>query len=359
VNAAVIAPVPWFPFKSNVFGARSVFARVPREESTAEGATYHPRYFHVPKVGDSFSPLSFAGAVLREVNRCRLTVDAIDAHFLFPDGVAAVMVARRLGCPVALTARGSDVNVFPDEMVARRWIEWGVKRADSLIAVSSDLGARLSVLAGGRDVSVLHNGVDTCLFKPTPNREALRRELAFSGFTLLSVASLIELKGHHIVIDALRTLSDTTLVIIGHGPLEAELIEQARALGVEQRVRIVGPMAQDRLKDYYAAADATVLASSHEGLPNVVLESLACGTPVIATPTGGAREVLDGTDGGILCERTADAVVAAVRSLRYQPRSRDDVRRVTARFDWGRSTEEVHGVFEHLIQQRHAGKVAA
>jgi teichuronic acid biosynthesis glycosyltransferase TuaC len=349
IESAVIAPVPWFPFGHPAFGVRSEFARVPMNETTTEGAVYHPRYFQIPKFGSVVAPWSFANAVLREIDRNRLAVDIIDAHFLFPDGVAAVMTARRLKCPVILTARGSDVNVIPREAVPRRWIKWALRRADGLSAVSADLAQQMRELAGGREVATIRNGVDTKCFQPAEDRESLRASLQMTGFTILSVGNLIDLKGHDIVIDAVGSVADASLIIIGSGPLRERLAAEIRRRGLADRVRLVPSMPQTRLSEYYAAADVLVLASKHEGLPNVVLEALASGTPVIATPTGGAREVLEGRAGGILCERTASSIADAVSACRSDYPNRNDVRAAVERFDWSRTSCDVMSLLQKAL----------
>src|SRR6185503_5299478 len=116
--------------------------------------------------------------------------------------------------------------------------------------------------------------VDLRRFAPVPQSEA-RARLKVSGRVALSVGHLIERKGHHFAIEALRELPDWQLLIVGSGEMEAQLRQLAARLGVQERVRFEGPVAQDSLCDYYSAADALILASSREGMANVLLEALA------------------------------------------------------------------------------------
>src|SRR5690625_2188722 len=147
----------------------------------------------------------------------------------------------------------------------------------------------LNVPAGR--VTTLRNGVDLHRVRPL-DRTSLRKKLGFEGALLLSVGHLTALKGHDLVIQALQSLPGVTLVVIGDGPLKTSLLRLDERIGVAGRVRFCGGMSQDSLVGYYNAADILVLASSREGMPNVVLESLACGTPVVATDVGGIPEVV-------------------------------------------------------------------
>ena len=350
VSLSVVAPVPWFPSKATIFGDYAAMARVPYVETDDGEAVFHPRFFQLPKVGAAFAPKTFAAAVLREIRRRAIVCDVVDAHFLFPDGVAAVLVAETIERPLLMTARGSDVNIIAKEAVAGRWIRWALRRADSVAAVSSDLAQQLRCLSGGRDVETIANGVDRQLFSPSADRAALRRRLGFSTFTALSVGNLIELKGHALVIDAVASVPDCHLVIVGSGPLQDELESKIRAQNLGARVRLVGSLPQDRLADFYRAADVLVLASRFEGLPNVILESLASGTRVVATATPGAREVIGNDAAGVLCERTANAIASALRRVKATDGGdAGTIRASVDRFDWRTCADRHHGALSRIL----------
>ncbi len=133
--------------------------------------------------------------------------------------------------------------------------------------------------------------LNTCVFRNW-RRDAIRRRLDIRGTTLLTVGHLVAAKGHHLALAALNALPDANLIIAGDGPMHTQLRRQAQRAGVADRVRFSGGVSQHELVDYYNAADALILASEREGMPNVILEALACGTPVIATRTGGIVESL-------------------------------------------------------------------
>jgi len=179
--------------------------------------------------------------------------------------------------------------------------------------------------------------VDLARFAVRDRRDARRRlDLPEAGVLLLAVGNLLELKGHHLMIEALAGIDGATLLILGEGPRRQALAALASRLGLETRVRLPGIVAQDVLVDYYAAADVTLLASSREGMPNVVLESLACGTPVVATAVGGVPDVVDAPAAGrLVAERTAGALRAAIDECLAAPAERAATRRHAERFAWG------------------------
>ena len=347
----VVAPVPWFPLQGQLFGQYGSYGAVPAQEILDDVPIWHPRYAVVPKLSWHVSPWLMYRAtrgLLRQLHKQR-AIDVIDAHFFYPDGVAAVMLGRELGVPVCITARGSDLTLMPDFALPRRWILWAAAQADGLVTVCAALRDRLVELGTPAErVTVLRNGVDLERFQPTP-AEPVRQRLGLHGRVLLSVGNLIELKGHHLVIEALQTLSDCALMIIGAGPQRAALERLATRLGVAERVRFLGLIAQADLRDYYAAADALVLASSREGWANVLLEAMACGTPAVATRVWGTPEVVAAPAAGILIDaRSAQGIAAGVRRLFDQPPSRAATRAYAEGFSWADTSRGQFELFSRL-----------
>ena len=156
---------------------------------------------------------------------------------------------------------------------------------------------------------------------------------------LLAVGNLVPEKDHALALAALAEVPDATLLVVGDGPLRDALEQDARARGIGARVRFTGGVPQPALIEYYNAADALVLTSRREGMPNVVLESLACGTPVVATRVGGVPEVIvDPAAGRLAAEATAGAVAAALRALFASLPARTATRRYAERFGWEATT---------------------
>jgi teichuronic acid biosynthesis glycosyltransferase TuaC len=355
VDSTIMAPVPWFPWTSSQFGSYGVVARVPAEEMFEGNRVIHPRYPLIPKVGMTVAPALLAAASYLAVRREFGNLDAfdlIDAHYIYPDGVAAALLGRWFDKPVIITGRGSDVNLIPQYRLARRQILWAARTANELVTVSDALGRRLVELGAQREkISVLRNGVDLKKFRPL-DRDSVRKELHLTRKTLLSVGNLVELKGHHLAIESLAELRETELVIIGSGPLEDHLRRVAHARRVGDRVRFVGTMNQEELVRYYNGADCLVLCSSREGMANVLLESLACGTPVVATPVGGNAEVIrDEVAGVLMQERSTEALVNAVRRLFAGDLERERTRDYAKMLDWSETTNGTLQLFEKYRQR--------
>lgn len=359
--ATVVAPVPWFPFTAARFGDWARHAQAPRDEVRHGLSVLHPRYPVIPRVGMSAAPWLLYRWLLPVLRRMQAQTpfDAIDAHYLYPDGVAATWLGRQLGVPVVITARGTDVTLIPRYAVPRRLIQGAIRDAAALITVSAALKDALVALGAPPDkVTVLRNGVDTALFRPPHDRPAVRHALGLSGPTLISVGLLIERKRHHLTIEAMRQLPAFSLLIAGEGPEHARLAEMILRLGLSDRVRLLGPRPHAALPDLYGAADAMVLASSREGWANVLLESMACGTPVVASNIPGNPEVVRDPAAGLVIEQnTPDGIAAGVRQLFANLPDRAATRAYAEPFSWDETTAGQLAIF-HRVAVRRAVTVA-
>jgi teichuronic acid biosynthesis glycosyltransferase TuaC len=346
--------VPWFPSRSARFGDRALHARAPAVETRHGIEIRHPRYPVIPKIGMSLAPWLLYRAMLPQLIRLRAEgyhFDAIDAHYLYPDGVAATWIGRHFGLPVVITGRGTDVTLIPHYRLPRRLIQAAMRDASALITVSAALKERLIALgAPAEKVTVLRNGVETGLFRPPQDRAAARSALGWREKTLISVGGLIERKGHHRTIEAMRQLPDFDLVIVGEGPERARLSALITRFGLSQRVKLLGPRPHTELPALYGAADASVLASSREGWANVLLESMACGTPVIAANIAGNAEVVRTPAAGAIHEpNTPDGIAACVRRLFATAPDRAATRSYAEAFSWDATTAGQLAVFRRII----------
>ena len=359
VQAQVVAPVPWFPSKSPRFGEYAQFAATPRFEHRNGLDVHHPRYLLLPKVGMNLAPYTMALGALPTVRRLQregFDFDLIDAHYYYPDGVAAGLLAKWLGKPFFVTARGTDLNLIPEYPFPRKLILKTASAASGSIGVCKALIDSLEQL--GADPVKLHtlrNGVDLERFTPEP-RELARQRLGLQtqGPYLLSVGHLIERKGHHIAIEALVALPGVTLLIAGSGPEERALKSLASRLGVSDRVHWAGVVPQAELRWWYSAADVLTLCSSREGWANVLLEAMACGTPVIATDIWGTSEVVSTEAAGRLMERRdARALADAWQDLMSSMPARPTTRQYAEGFSWDATTQGQRQLFEDVIHAGH------
>ena len=356
VAAWVMAPCPWFPFTSPRFGEYGALARVPRRETRHGIEIEHPRYLLPPKIGMGTAPLALFTAMLPRLRGALAAgreFALIDALYFYPDGVAAVMLGRALDRPVVVTARGSDLNLIANYAVPRRWLRWAIAHADGLVAVSSGLRQRLAALgAPPEKTRILRNGVDLALFHPG-DRRAARHALGFTRPTLLAVGNLVALKRHALMVEAVALLPQTDLVVIGEGPERAAIEALVRARGLGARVRLLGRLPQERLPQFYAAADALLLASTHEGWPNVLLESMACGTPVVVTALPGITDIVGAPEAGrIVADATAAPFAAAIAELLAAPPPRGATRAYAEQFDWRSTTEGQIALFSEICERR-------
>lgn len=355
VQAKVVAPVPWFPLSAPRFGEYAQFAATPRFEHRHGLDVDHPRYVLLPKVGMNMAPYTMALAALptlRRLQREGFDFDLIDAHYYYPDGVAAGLLAKWLGKPLVVTARGTDLNLIPRYPFPRKLILQTAAQASASIGVCKALMDSLAQL--GADPAKLHtlrNGVDLDQFTPEP-REAARTRLGLNpqGQYVLSVGHLVERKGHHIAIEALAQLPAVNLLIAGAGPEAAALKALATRLGVANRVHWAGVVPQTELKWWYSAADALALCSSREGWANVLLEAMACGTPVMATNIWGTPDVVSTPAAGLLMEhRDAPSLAWAWRQLHADLPCRAATRRHAETFSWDATTQGQLDLFRSLF----------
>jgi glycosyltransferase involved in cell wall biosynthesis len=357
VAARVLAPVPYFPFSAERFGSYASFARAPRHEERFGIEIDHPRYLTLPKVGMSMAPfLLYASArgALERLLRAGHRFDLIDAHYFYPDGVAAVMLGRAFGLPVVVTARGSDINVLPTYALPRRLIRRAARQADGVIAVSSALAGKLAGLGVEQSrITVLRNGVDPKVFRQVtpfePGEGPPPRPLA------ISVGNLVPLKGHDLVISALTDLPGLTLWIVGGGPERGRLEALARDLNVAGRVRFLGVVPHERMPEVYSAADVLVLASEREGWPNVLLEAMACGTRVVTTKVSDVSDLVNTpAAGNRVAERSAGRLAQAIREILAVPLPREATRLHAQGFTWEATTRGQIELFKEILRRRGA-----
>ncbi len=343
-SATVLAPAAWFPGR----GTRTV-----AEEQRHGLRVLHPQWLSLPAIGMRVAPWLLYRTAARSLARLvaeGARFDAIDAHYFFPDGVAAIRLGRRFGLPVVITARGSDVTQFPDYPAARRMILTAARDAAWVITVSAGLRDALVALgADGSRISVLRNGVDLAMFQPQDLARA-RQALGIAQPCLVSVGALIPRKGHALTIGALVHLPAWRLLIAGEGPERARLEALAARLGVADRVQLLGSVPHAALAELYSAADLSVLSSSREGWANVLLESMACGTAVVASPIPGNPEVVATPPAGFIAQaRSAQAIADCVRAWEARPIDRAATRAYAEGFGWEETSAGQLAVFARVI----------
>lgn len=353
----VCSPVPWFPLLAG--GRRS-------DGSKAElwqGLTvYRPRFFYVPRFLKNMDARFYALGLQRwlaELSR-PWRPDLLDAHFVWPDGVGVALLAKGMGIPYAITLRGKIYECLKEPEQTSQCAK-ALQGAAAVISVSSRMAVEAQRLGVAPErLHVIPNGVDKEQFRPRDRRECREQlGLPVKGKLLVTVAHLGHRKGHHEVIRALAGLAeDVRLVIVG-GPAQGGTAEHlqtvAREAGVAERLILTGPQPYDRVTLYFAAADASVLASYREGCPNAVLESLACGTPVIATDVGAVPDILPVPHAGrIVPPQQVESLRTAIAEVLDRQWDPQDVVRQGGVRSWDEVAEDVHRVFKGIVGAQHA-----
>lgn len=353
VTSKVVAPVPWFPSQNKLFGRYAGYAQVCAQECRHHIDIQHPRYLLVPKIGTTIAPYlmyrSMRGTVKR-ILAAGYDFDILDAHYFYPDGVAAALLAQEFSKPLVITARGTDLNLIPNLKGPRQQIQWAANQAREIITVCQALAEPLIDMGiPAAKIHSIRNGVDLEAFKPM-DRKIAKKKFGVSGPVAVSVGGLIERKGNHITIDALKDLPDLTLLLAGDGPERSALARLAKKNGVENRVHFLGPIPHGELSQLYSAGDLLILASSREGWANVLLEAMACGTPVVATDIWGTGEVVQSPEAGVLAvERSAPAIATAVGKLLTHYPKRNATRTYAEKFSWDETTAAQLKLFQSII----------
>jgi teichuronic acid biosynthesis glycosyltransferase TuaC len=308
----VVAPVRWY----------HMFRRGGRlPEWPPILSVRHPRFWYTPRMLMGFHGIFLFLSTVGEIGRLRrrFDFDLIDAHFAYPDGFAAVLLGRWFRRPVCITLRGTIIPLSRRPL--GRWLcNFAIRRAQRVIAVAENLAARAQQGGVPEDrLQMIPNGIDSERFRIV-DRTAARRQLGLpeDGRLLVTIGHISPRKGFHRVIrslpQVLASCPDLRFAIVGGRAAEednsAQLRSLARDLGLAARVLFAGAQPPDRVALWLGAADVFVLASDFEGCPNVVLEAMACGRPVVATKVGDIERMVPAF-AGVLCDDAEDDAALA------------------------------------------------
>jgi len=274
----------------------------PRDEGFVRdvGPTEFPCYYYPPGILQS----TYGAWMWHSVKRSLLKTcnsfrpDAVISYWAHPDGAVAARLGRRLGVPVGTIVGGSDVMLLPHNKRRRKAVTNALRAADVVFTVSKDLKDRTIALGidSGR-VQVVYQGVDEAFCPGDRATARLQVGLPSDRDIVLWVGKMVPVKGLEILLEAFREVKfsrpNALLVLVGHGPLRSAVERQIADLELGDGVILAGAQHQESLPNWYRAANLTVISSHSEGIPNVLRESLACGTPYVATRVGGIAELSD------------------------------------------------------------------
>ena len=322
VNLSVIAPVPFFPFINFTKKYRKI-SQVPAIEEDNHIKVVHPRYFFVPKFFKSADAFLYRASLDKFFVKFlkKNNVDILHFHWGFPDALAGIRWAKRFSIKTVLTVHGNESICFFENSFRKKMMVSRLKNIDHIIAVSNDLKNKILKYYDFPEdrITVITNGVDPKKFY-SEDRTNARKEcgLDLSCRYILTVARLSEEKGIKDLLNAFSNLKKEKikLIIAGDGPLKNQLIEFSKALKINDKVNFLGAVLNEDLRNWYNAADIFCLPSLWEGLPCTIAESLACGTPVVATKVGGIPDRINKGNGILVPPSSPDMLsVALVEAL--------------------------------------------
>jgi teichuronic acid biosynthesis glycosyltransferase TuaC len=310
----VVCPIPFVPPFSRRPDLQALRS-IPSRERIDDIDVEHPRFVILPKM-DWFSGIGYFFGILGALRRWRKRGResgslVVHAHCAYPDAVGVALAARLLGIPYFVTAHGSDINVYSERPALRAQIAWALRHATGVIAVSKPIEDKIRRMTGlppSRLSRIPCAGFDPAIFFPAhAGTRRTDNSLPADARLVVFVGLLVPIKGIEFLIAAWTELhrrnqlrNADRLIIIGDGPCRSDLDRQARNGGIADRVRFVGRVAQAEVARWIAKATILCLPSRNEGTPNVVVEALASGIPVVASKVGGIPDLIREGENGML-----------------------------------------------------------
>lgn len=361
-DVKVIAPMPSIGCLRGFerFKRHKTDPDVPRFEILEAISVYHPKYMALPGLGllHQWAYESAITSLIQEINS-DWPVSVVNCHWLFPDGVAIQRICKKMGIPVMLTALGTDLNRYCDFKIRKRYIQRAICSASKVSVLSQQMFDKcISMGVSRKNLAVIPNGIDIVkfnIFHPSLSRERLNVDPDVK--MVLFVGSLVPVKNVENLIIAFSmlvediTTPDAILYVIGGGFLEKALKALTAKLRLQSYVIFIGPVLHDDLPYWMNAADCLCLPSLSEGHPNVMMESLACGTPVVGSRVGSIPDFIgEKLDNGYLLESTSAKDIASnlnkVLSYKY---SRHKVRETVNNYSWGKSALQYFSELKSLL----------
>jgi len=311
-------------------------------------------YFAIPWISRSLNGNTIYRGLRRAVPA--RAPDLILGFYVYPEAYAAVRLGKALGVPVVIGSRGSDLRRIEANPFIQKMTRSAVRQANAVLCVSSDLADIAKRLGAAPDkVHTIRNGVDGGVFVPQAQEQA-RRELNLhvSGRLVLFVGWLSALKGVPQLVDAmalLKSRGDWQLALVGEGSIEGDLRRQAADLGIAERVRFLGPMKAQQIATWMNASDFLCLPSESEGCPNVVVEALSCGTPVVANSVGGIPELVNENSAVLMSTNTPEAIAESLQKAGGISWDRAQIARDNLR-TWKHVARETYQICEQTVRYR-------
>lgn len=338
----VVCPIAYTPIL-NKFAKKFNFKGMFIKEKIDDLDVYYYKYFHIPLIGMILQPFLmfiFGIILLASLNK-KYKFDIIDAHYLYPDGVTSYFFSKWFKLPLIQSARGSDVNKIINFLIPKIFIKKSLSASSRIITVSKQLKYRLQLIGvSDQKIKIIPNGVNRRKFYYINSDKNSENQFHKKNKTILMIGNLIKLKGQHILVEALKILDrentdlDIECLFIGTGNLDRSIEQAAKSFITNIKIQLIGPVLQNRLVDYYNDADLLCLLSESEGCPNVVLEALTCGLPVLATNVGDLSSIINENIGRILPERNPRVVSHFLKEVLNISWDKKYISKYAEQFSW-------------------------
>jgi glycosyltransferase involved in cell wall biosynthesis len=283
-------------------------------------AVAHPRFRHVPLLSRPLNGWLFAQAIAPDVVDENFDVALV--NWAYPDAYGVMLLAQNRSFPFATTVQGSDVNVFFQNRTRKRQILRALRASRAVFCRSEALREKLA--ADRIAATTVYNGIDHERFRPLDRAECCRTlGLDVNRQRILYVGNLLPVKGPTVLARAAERIREADVIFVGTG-------SEKLAIG-----RCVGARPHEEIPLWMNACDVLCLPSLSEGLPNVALEAMACGLPVVASRVGGIPEIVrDGVNGFLVPPSDPDALAHALRQAFTIKWNHQAIRESVSRFDW-------------------------
>jgi len=354
----VIAPVP----ASKRVRYPGDFSPVPSGSVEGVSASY-PTSWALPRVMSQWHAAQIYQSIrshVRDVRR-RFPFDVVLGAFAYPDAVVASRIAAEAGCPYVVLVMGSDMNDLAQRPHLRGLVRTALSNAARIVAVSKALQQRVLDLRIPPDrIIVQHNGVNGALFRIRDRIETRKAlNLAEDKSLVTFVGNLVHEKGPDVLIEAVGRLhaagsTDVTLAFIGEGAQKQALLSRCLELGISNRVTFVGRRSPDDVALWLSASDALCLPSRREGCPNVVLEALASGRPVVAAKVGGVPELLNERNGVMVPPDNPSDLAGAIRHALKYSWNASELRASVPALTWEEVGRTLHGELSEAVHSHQA-----
>lgn len=361
IELQVVCPTPAFPIYPKWKGYRDL-----PTVTEYEGITVHYIPTRMFPSGLLFSTYGYwyEKSLLPVVSEIRKTFsfDLIHCHTIFPDGYAGIRLKKHLQVPILSTIHGSDIMLYPKRSkgVYQKTLQ-ALQQHNQVVTVSQRLQMEAESICPQAKIQTVYNGFDPVQFAPVDQRKAREHlGLPLDQKICMFIGNLYPVKGLSYLLQSFAKVkaqhNDLHLYLVGEGMLKNTLQAEAESLNLEKAVSWMGRKPYEEIPSWIQSADVMVLSSLSEGLPSILLESMACGRPMIATDVGGIAEVLqDDQTGRLVPARDVEALAGALNELFCQyPEKTEQMGEAAAQasqaYTWQKNAEQIIRCYQAMIE---------